>query len=425
MASPNTYTCRYSSCQKVLFDTREAQKSHYRHEHCLTYCSTCETHYPSACELADHIRRRHPRETPRSRHTLRSPLVPEQYRRGPVIEERLYERSGAQNARKHAQEAWDAAEKAKQRAEKLRRELHEDEELYRARRPGKEPQAKEMKGESRRTEYGDEAWDAAQKARSRAERLRRELREAEELYQQRQRKESEPKGMKGEPRRKECREDAERHGSGTAGRTAEEKPRRDAHEKPRASDSERRDSDPPTQNTRQPPKQETKQEIPPPPDHYAILGISPTATDAEVLKAAKKKRIETHPDRFAGQALAPSEAEKMIEHSKNIGHAADILSDPDARSDYDREVARWKAKQTTEDARPATKTAKKPANTYNEYRDTKTFYESESEEDVGHATDDRAHRRGETTQKPKYKPKFNSPLRPEGYQTAYRNDRPR
>ena len=42
----------------------------------------------------------------------------------------------------------------------------------------------------------------------------------------------------------------------------------------------------------------------PPPDLYAILGVSPLASLAEVKRAAEKERIKTHPDNLSGCNLS-------------------------------------------------------------------------------------------------------------------------
>jgi len=68
-------------------------------------------------------------------------------------------------------------------------------------------------------------------------------------------------------------------------------------------------------------------------------------TQAELVKAARKKRVETHPDKFSGRNISPAEVDAIIETSKTVGHAADILCDPAARAKYDGEVAARKQKQ--------------------------------------------------------------------------------
>lgn len=74
-------------------------------------------------------------------------------------------------------------------------------------------------------------------------------------------------------------------------------------------------------------------------DFYALLGISRWATQAEVLKAAKKKRIETHPDRLSGRNVSPLMLEALVERAMIVGQAADVLCDPLTRLKYDNEQA--------------------------------------------------------------------------------------
>jgi len=68
-------------------------------------------------------------------------------------------------------------------------------------------------------------------------------------------------------------------------------------------------------------------------------------TQDELKKAARKKRVETHPDKFSGRNISPAEVDAIIETSKTVGHAADILCDPAARLKYDGEVVAWKQRQ--------------------------------------------------------------------------------
>lgn len=74
-------------------------------------------------------------------------------------------------------------------------------------------------------------------------------------------------------------------------------------------------------------------------NYYTILGVSPSCTHEEIIKAAKKKRIESHPDRFSGQILGISDVDVIVERSKMVGHAADILCDPTARQKYNSKLA--------------------------------------------------------------------------------------
>ncbi|SHG17196.1 molecular chaperone DnaJ [Flagellimonas flava] len=64
-------------------------------------------------------------------------------------------------------------------------------------------------------------------------------------------------------------------------------------------------------------------------DFYDILGISKSASAAEIKKAYRKKAIEFHPDKNPGDA----KAEEMF---KKAAEAYEVLSDPDKRAKYDQ-----------------------------------------------------------------------------------------
>lgn len=64
-------------------------------------------------------------------------------------------------------------------------------------------------------------------------------------------------------------------------------------------------------------------------DYYEILGISKSATVAEIKKAYRKKAIEHHPDKNQGDP----KAEEMF---KNAAEAYEVLSNPDKKARYDQ-----------------------------------------------------------------------------------------
>ena len=64
-------------------------------------------------------------------------------------------------------------------------------------------------------------------------------------------------------------------------------------------------------------------------DYYDILGISKTASDAEIKKAYRKKAIQYHPDKNPGD----SEAELNF---KKAAEAYEVLGNPDKKSRYDQ-----------------------------------------------------------------------------------------
>ena len=67
-------------------------------------------------------------------------------------------------------------------------------------------------------------------------------------------------------------------------------------------------------------------------DFYATLGVSRTANDEEIKKAYRKLARVHHPDANAGDP-------KAEERFKEISHAHDVLSDADARREYDARLA--------------------------------------------------------------------------------------
>lgn len=74
------------------------------------------------------------------------------------------------------------------------------------------------------------------------------------------------------------------------------------------------------------------------PNHYCILGVHPSTSHEGILKAAKKKRIETHPDKFTKDGLSLDKLVKIIETAKVVGMASDVLCDPKKRQKYDAEI---------------------------------------------------------------------------------------
>jgi molecular chaperone DnaJ len=66
-----------------------------------------------------------------------------------------------------------------------------------------------------------------------------------------------------------------------------------------------------------------------PRDYYEILGVSPSAGDAELKKAYRQLAMQFHPDKNPGD-------KKAEERFKEISEAYAVLSDPDKRAHYDR-----------------------------------------------------------------------------------------
>jgi curved DNA-binding protein len=75
-------------------------------------------------------------------------------------------------------------------------------------------------------------------------------------------------------------------------------------------------------------------------DYYRILGVSKTATQAEIKKAFRKLAVKFHPDKNQGD-------KKAEEKFKEANEANEVLSNPEKRKQYDELGANWNNYQQT------------------------------------------------------------------------------
>ena len=71
-----------------------------------------------------------------------------------------------------------------------------------------------------------------------------------------------------------------------------------------------------------------------------MLGISSFASSHEIKRAAKLKRVEVHPDKYIKPDTLESEKAKAYKVAAAVGQAADVLTDEELRSKYDKKLAR-------------------------------------------------------------------------------------
>ena len=74
------------------------------------------------------------------------------------------------------------------------------------------------------------------------------------------------------------------------------------------------------------------------PDHYGCLKIRFSSSYTEIAQAARKRRIEVHPDKLKKPGMSDEELLKIDEIAKQVGWAADILLDERRKAKYDREL---------------------------------------------------------------------------------------
>lgn len=81
------------------------------------------------------------------------------------------------------------------------------------------------------------------------------------------------------------------------------------------------------------PQRKAKEELP---DHYLTLKIGPLATAEEIKSAARRRRVEVHPDRLKKAGMSDSERAEIDAAAAKVGQAADVLQNPEQKLNYDR-----------------------------------------------------------------------------------------
>ena len=100
------------------------------------------------------------------------------------------------------------------------------------------------------------------------------------------------------------------------------------------------------QNTRVGSGEEEEEDMPgTPPNHYRTLGVDPSITHKQLLMLIKRRRCKTHPDRFMRRKLSAAQMENVIAIAKNVGWAADILSDRTKRRQHDLMLRAWQRRR--------------------------------------------------------------------------------
>ncbi|SNX85344.1 related to SIS1 Heat shock protein [Melanopsichium pennsylvanicum] len=69
------------------------------------------------------------------------------------------------------------------------------------------------------------------------------------------------------------------------------------------------------------------------PDYYRTLGVTPTASAAEIKEAYKRRSLKIHPDRFPN--ATPVERQRYTQKFQTLADAYYVLSDTQRRREYD------------------------------------------------------------------------------------------
>lgn len=106
-------------------------------------------------------------------------------------------------------------------------------------------------------------------------------------------------------------------------------------EDPRRTSNDRYYEDREQRHRQEAPQAKAKEKLP---DHYAALKLGPLATSEEIKSAAKRRRVEVHPDKLKKPGMSDSERAKIDAAAAEVGQAADVLSNPEHKLEYDRQL---------------------------------------------------------------------------------------
>ena len=137
------------------------------------------------------------------------------------------------------------------------------------------------------------------------------------------------------------------YGSGYSGtprtHSSNKPPRSDHFNREKPNDSKRNDS---RQGNSRSKRNNSSHKLPEPqsrvrvnlPNFYAILKIGHLATDDEIRSAAKRRRVEVHPDKLKRPGMSESEIEEIDAEAARVGEASDVLLNPEQKLKYDRKL---------------------------------------------------------------------------------------
>ncbi|KAL8655449.1 MAG: hypothetical protein Q9226_003042 [Calogaya cf. arnoldii] len=103
---------------------------------------------------------------------------------------------------------------------------------------------------------------------------------------------------------------------------------------------------PPKALTKLPPKASPKRPPKPPINPktravmnlYEILGVKLGSSPEDIKRAAKKRRVECHPDRLKRLDMSTAELQAIEDRAQRVGGAAEVLLDPELRKRYNRRL---------------------------------------------------------------------------------------